>query len=55
MAEFKITDNEKALIIAMRTKFDYGTVEVVVKGGEPKYIKRAWESAQLDSINLTLE
>lgn len=46
--DLKLTNSEKALIIAIRDRFQFGIVEVVVKDGKPKYIKRAWESEDLD-------
>ena len=48
-----LNNGEKALIIAIRTKFQYGTVEVLVRDGKPIRIKRAWESEELDDKGLT--
>lgn len=45
----KLNKYEKALIIAIRTKFRFGEVIVMVKDGRPVYIKRAWESDNLDT------
>jgi hypothetical protein len=47
--------NEKALILAIRERFRYGEVIVIVKNGKPVYIKRAWESDNLDDKDLTPE
>ena len=52
MKKLVLNNHEKALIIAIRTKFKFGEVTVMVKDGRPVYIKRAWESDNLD-VDLT--
>lgn len=49
----QLNNCEKALIIVIRTKFKHGIVEVMVRDGKPVYIKRAWESEELDHKDLT--
>ena len=53
MTNLTLNNKEKALIIAIRTRFQYGEVIVVVKGGSPVYIKQAWESKDLGGDPLT--
>jgi len=43
----ELSKHEKALIIAIRTKFQFGEVTIVVKDGTPVYIKQAWISLNL--------
>ena len=46
----EISSNEKMLLIALRERFTHGEVVIVVREGEPQYIKRAWENEEFTKI-----
>lgn len=50
--ELKLSDNEKALIIALRTKFCYGEVIIMMRDGIPQRVKKAWVFTELRDIPL---
>jgi len=50
-----LNNNEKALIIALRTKFRFGEVIILMRDGVPQIIKKAWISTELRDISLTIK
>jgi len=48
----ELNDNEKALILALRNRFRYGDVIIVMRDGIPQRIKQAWVFKELRNIGL---
>lgn len=43
----EVSAKERLLIIALRSRFNYGEVIIIMRDGEPQYVKRAWDSDDL--------
>ena len=48
----QLNDNEKALIIALRTRFQHGEVIIMMRDGIPQRVKKAWVFTELRNISL---
>lgn len=46
----ELHEREAALIAALRFKFTFGEVVIVMRDGVPQFVKSAWVNDQLDSI-----
>lgn len=44
-----LSSKEVALIVALRTRFTHGVVEITMRDGTPQHIRRAWENDALET------
>ena len=52
--QVEIHAKELALILAIRNKFQYGEIVVIVRDGRPQYIKSAWVNDHLEDLGGTV-